>query len=87
MDLQQEYSVKKNLRDSLLAQAGRQQQEAQAKRQANIAREQQILVVLRQNLRKERAEKLAGKQGGDAAMSLEWEKQISTMKRLRNLEH
>ena len=87
LDLQHEYSVKKNLRDSLLAQAGRQHQEAQAKRKANIDREQQVLLVLHQNLRKEREEKLAGKQGGDAAIALEWEKQISTMKRLRNLEY
>eukprot|EP00520_Triparma_pacifica_P004032 CAMPEP_0118633644 /NCGR_PEP_ID=MMETSP0785-20121206/1112_1 /TAXON_ID=91992 /ORGANISM="Bolidomonas pacifica, Strain CCMP 1866" /LENGTH=504 /DNA_ID=CAMNT_0006524543 /DNA_START=30 /DNA_END=1541 /DNA_ORIENTATION=+ len=80
LDLAHEYSVKKNLRDSLLAQCTTKQQEDKAKRKANIAREQNILNVLNNNLKKEREEIWAGKQGGDKLMSLEWEKQITTSK-------
>ena len=84
-DLQHEYNVKKNLRESLLAQASTKQLEDKVKRKANIVREQHILSVLNKNLRKEREELWAGKKGGDAMMSLQWEKQISATKRLRNL--
>ena len=85
-DLQQEYDMKKNLRDSLLAQVTTKTESENLKRKADIAREQKILSTLTRDLRRERKENWEGKMGGNRSMMNQWEKQIAVTKRLRDID-